>query len=464
MADADQPQYNPPVVLIVGAGIAGLFLGVLLEQLNIPYHIFERAKEIKPLVLDLTLGAAMTIGATILPVFEQLGLLEELYSVSLPLITADLYNAKMAKIGGVDGSKHREAVGYNNIIFARPKLYEILLRRIPAQRINLGKKILKTQEKEGKVMIFCSDNTSYEGNIIVGADGTYSGVRQSLYKHLNEQGLLPKSDQESLLVGYVSVVGVAKPKDVEKYSQLKDDVSHFTRVLGTDNRSWGVFSVANKQVCWSLNIQLTPAEAKVQHFRNSEWGPESNDSTLKEFRSLPCPWGGTMGELVDDTPKELVSKVFLEEKLFKTWYHGRTVLIGDACHKMLPGAGVGAATAMQDAVVLANCLFSLPTSSAQNITFIFEEYYRQRYHRAAREMERSKTMSKLTTGQTWMERSVRYVLFNCIPTWLQHLINTKNFEYRPQAAWLPLVENRGTGRVLPQEVLRSVVNMPTEVV
>lgn len=36
-----------------------------------------------------------------------------------------------------------------------------------------------------------------------------------------------------------------------------------------------------------------------------------------------------MGEIMDDTPKELISKVFLEEKVFKTWYHGRTVLIGD---------------------------------------------------------------------------------------------------------------------------------------
>ncbi|KAF8945692.1 hypothetical protein BGZ52_009481, partial [Haplosporangium bisporale] len=38
-----------PLVLIVGAGIGGLMLGNLLQKGNIPYLIFERAKEVKPL-------------------------------------------------------------------------------------------------------------------------------------------------------------------------------------------------------------------------------------------------------------------------------------------------------------------------------------------------------------------------------------------------------------------------------
>ncbi|KAF9090252.1 hypothetical protein BGX27_002300, partial [Mortierella sp. AM989] len=38
-----------PSVMIVGAGLSGLLLAILLEQINIPYHIFERAKELRPL-------------------------------------------------------------------------------------------------------------------------------------------------------------------------------------------------------------------------------------------------------------------------------------------------------------------------------------------------------------------------------------------------------------------------------
>jgi 2-polyprenyl-6-methoxyphenol hydroxylase-like FAD-dependent oxidoreductase len=40
---------QPPRVIISGAGLAGLFLGILLERAGIPYDIYERAAEIKPL-------------------------------------------------------------------------------------------------------------------------------------------------------------------------------------------------------------------------------------------------------------------------------------------------------------------------------------------------------------------------------------------------------------------------------
>lgn len=38
-----------PTVLISGAGLGGLMMGALLERINVPYHIFERATKVKPL-------------------------------------------------------------------------------------------------------------------------------------------------------------------------------------------------------------------------------------------------------------------------------------------------------------------------------------------------------------------------------------------------------------------------------
>lgn len=45
----NNPIEEKPHILIVGAGIGGLMLAILLEQINIPYQIFERASEVKPL-------------------------------------------------------------------------------------------------------------------------------------------------------------------------------------------------------------------------------------------------------------------------------------------------------------------------------------------------------------------------------------------------------------------------------
>lgn len=43
------PVTKKPKVIIVGAGLGGITLGILLEKAGIPYEIFERAPEVKPL-------------------------------------------------------------------------------------------------------------------------------------------------------------------------------------------------------------------------------------------------------------------------------------------------------------------------------------------------------------------------------------------------------------------------------
>lgn len=47
---------NKPRVMIVGAGLGGVTLALLLERANIPYALFERATQVKPLgkIMDLS--------------------------------------------------------------------------------------------------------------------------------------------------------------------------------------------------------------------------------------------------------------------------------------------------------------------------------------------------------------------------------------------------------------------------
>lgn len=83
-----------------------------------------------------------------------------------------------------------------------------------------------------------------------------------------------------------------------------------------------------------MTTQLGSTSTNATRFDNAEWGPEANQSMIEEVRDYPCALGGTMGDLIDLTPPEMISRVFLEEKLFESWHHGRVVLIGDACHKV----------------------------------------------------------------------------------------------------------------------------------
>lgn len=73
-----------------------------------------------------------------------------------------------------------------------------------------------------------------------------------------------------------------------------------------------------------------------ESFRNSESNPEAAETLAREVLPFKVAGGKgkvlTLGELIDRTPKHLLSKVMLEKVVFDTWFGGRTALIGDGKH------------------------------------------------------------------------------------------------------------------------------------
>ncbi|KAG0069260.1 hypothetical protein BGZ92_004709, partial [Podila epicladia] len=357
-SETESQTDGKPKVLIVGAGIGGLMLGNLLLKRGVPFHIYDRMKEVKPL------GSAMSIGSGVAQVFDQLGILKEFEAMGKPNITAHIYNANHKPLLTLDFSERANLCGSNELVMSRHDLHSLLLRRIPAENLHLGKKILWFTQDEDGVTIRTSDKNFYHGDILVGADGAYSAVRQSLYKSLKAKGSLPAVDDVPLPFDCVCLVGQTEPMDPEEFPGLKLPDTQFSFVVGSQEYS----------------------ESSKEHdsFRNSEWGPERAEAMCKTVRHFKVPIGKegaavTMGDLIDKTPKDLISKVMLEEKLFETWFGGRVVLLGDACHKMNPAGGAGAQTAIQDAVALANWISTLQSPTPSDIETIFKEYRAERY-------------------------------------------------------------------------------------
>ncbi|KAK3831653.1 MAG: hypothetical protein JOS17DRAFT_124966 [Linnemannia elongata] len=432
-----------PTVLIVGAGIGGLFLANLLQHAGIDFEIFERSAQVKPL------GSAMVAGPNILPVFSQLGLLKQMEKISKPLKCLNVYNGSLDKLGTVEANT-KERAGYYSLVFARKNLYALLLSQIPPHKIHLSKKILSMQELEDGVAIHCSDKSRYVGDILVGADGAYSGVRQSLYRQLAAAKLLPKNDEEDLAMRYTCLVGTTESLDPVEFPFLGDDFAHFEIVLAKNSsESVACFTIPDNKICWLYTVQLS-ANSPDERFSNSEWGPEATQAMCEKIRHIKAPFGRTMGELIDVTPKDSLSKVMLEEKLFQTWYHGRTVLIGDACHKMLPSAGQGAINAMQDATILANCINDIKRLDRESISAHLKDYQDQRYQFAKIQFETSKRFAVIMGGQTWSEALIRKVVLAYMPKSLNRRRQDKTCAYQPQANFLKLAPERGEIETLPQ--------------
>lgn len=124
------------------------------------------------------------------------------------------------------------SIGYYSVLFARPELYSLLFKRIPPHKIHMSKKVLSFQQNHEGVMLLFSDNTTIHGDILVGADGAYSSVRQHLYKILEKQGQLPKTDKKQMEKGYISLVGTTDPLDPAKYPRMGDRDSDSVYIIG----------------------------------------------------------------------------------------------------------------------------------------------------------------------------------------------------------------------------------------
>ncbi|KAF8937107.1 hypothetical protein EDD21DRAFT_440422 [Dissophora ornata] len=437
---------NKVGVLIVGAGLGGLVLAILLEKAGIPYMVFERAVKVRPL------GSAMHLNCNILPLFEQLGLYDQLKAISKQVWETKVLNHNMNVIGVIDSLEFVERSGYPALIVHRQELYELLLTLVPNNKIHMNRKVLSIKQDETSVKIQFSDNSDAQGDVLVGADGVYSAVRQSLFRQLQQKGELPISDQEDLTYSHICLVGTTLPVDPVKYPMvLEEDCKHIILMGDKSPYSLWCFTIPGNRVCWNLTIQLKKEMSKNDDaFRNSEWGPEATESMCNEVKHFNSPYGGTLGELIDVTPKDLITKVMLEDKLFDTWTSGRTVLIGDACHKMLLSGGQGAINAMQDAIVLSNILNDLEDKKAQDIATALKLYQQSRYKHAEYSVNASKQLGKALMGQTLFEEFFRRVTLNYIPKFVMRKVLDRNGAYRPQSTILPQVPTRGIMKVFPQ--------------
>ncbi|KAG0360517.1 hypothetical protein BG005_010541 [Podila minutissima] len=433
-----------PKVIIAGGGLGGLTLAILLHKANIDFEVLERAKEVKPL------GSAVGLGIGVAALFKQMDLYDDFVQIGKQHTRLQIFNETLAPEFAMEYAFLEGMTNCKEYLVSRADLYDVLWRHCPRDQIHLSKKITDYDQDDEGVTVRCADGSTYRGDILVGADGAYSVVRTQLYEKLKEQNKLPASDAEPLPFSNVCLVGQTRVLDPEEFPSLKSKESQFLSVLGIENMyTWTTLTTKSDTICWAVVAYLEKESSKAdESFCNSEWGPEAAESMCQEVRDFKVPGGKdgkvlTMGDIIDLTPKDLISKVMLEEKVFDTWYSGRTVLIGDACHKMNPSGGVGALNAMFDAVTIANWISTLESSSVSDLDVIFKEYHAERYPVAQAAYARSK-MFAYNLGKSWISVFVRAVMRRLPEFLMKRLAITQLAAVRPQVSFLPLVEDKAS--------------------
>ncbi|KAG0341625.1 hypothetical protein BG004_005974 [Podila humilis] len=384
-------------VTIVGGGIGGLALANMLEKAQIDYVVIEKAVTIK------ALGSSLGLDASSLPVMDQLGLLDDFIKVSKPVRQFNFYNQDLNSTGTVDFSSMTEI--------------------------------------------------TYTSSVVIGADGAHSIVREAMYKELEANGQLSFNDSEPLSFDQHCLVGVTEPLDPAQHPTLKRPCCDFEIVIPKTDPFYSIYmDLPGNRVSWSVIHNVPRSTTLSVEARLTEWGPDASMEMANFVRHQQSPFRGlSLGDIIDKTPKELISKVMLEEKCFETWHSGRIVLLGDACHKVVPSAALGANLAILDGVHLCNLLVDAPYDTPKVIQLIFENYYQKRHKIAEAALANARQFGKVMSGRGVIAEMVRKVFLNYVPDWLTRWSNAQRLQFRPQLHFLQQVPDRGSSKARPQE-------------
>ncbi|KAF9406268.1 hypothetical protein BGZ94_003174 [Podila epigama] len=418
-------------VVIVGGGLAGLIMGIMFERAGIEYHILEQASRLRPL------GTSISLHPVVMNIMDQLGLLQDMHRMSKPLRGITVMSAHGRKMGRIDARSNRRRHGHQAMVMSRPDLHEFLLSKIPPHKLTTGKRVIDISETESEVTVTCMDETTYVGHLVVGADGAYSAVRQLMYEELKALGELPESDKRPLYFDKQCVVGMTCPLDPKKYPVLLDESCEVKVLLGKDQHtSMWILPLTGNRMAWCVGGP-DPHLLHDGEGRARDWYPETVVEICEDVRTFKCPFGGSVMDLIEATPKGLVSKVLLEEKMYRTWYNGRVVLIGDACHKIVPFFGQGASQAILDAACLTNMLVKLRTTSVEELTGIFQTYVDTRADAARIASDSSREFADLIYDQGFKADVARNIVLRFTPAWLLRMITGTASTDRPSLTFMP---------------------------
>ncbi|KAG0252106.1 hypothetical protein BG011_007203 [Mortierella polycephala] len=458
------PSSSKVKIIIVGAGVCGLLTAIHLERAGMDYVVIEKARTLSPL------GSALSLTSAASYIFDQLGILDELAAASNPCAKIDYLRDDLSKVGIMDSGDNRGRYGYSSLLITRPTFYQILLSKVPKEKIHFGKRMIALKQDEHSVEIECQDNldssqdddpnasdtiVTFKGDILIGADGAYSAVRRSLYDDMQAKGLtVPKEDLAHLRFDSNCVIGVTDVLTEEEYPVLKEKNGDFFVLIGKERAiQVYLFAFAENRLGWQICGQMDkPEEVDEKDFRFRDWTPVAADELCDMVRHFKCPYGGTVGDLMDRTPKERLSKVRLEDKYFSTWYHQRTVLMGDACHKHLPFGGQGANQAILDSVHLANQLYGIPSNSLKDVTTSFKTYYGNRSPSAKDVFKSTSLVASILSKRGFVSEVVRWLSLSHMPDFFNNMAMDAMNADRPYLCFLPPPSGKGSIKPKPQVV------------
>ena len=361
--DADRPLR----VIIAGGGLGGLVLAGACHLQGMEVRVLEQAEQY------MGYGGPIQVQSNALEALKDIS--EELFTqmAALGTVTADrISGIRDGKTGRwlceFDTRKPAEAKGLPlTLAIERPLLQTILLRHcVPPELVHNNRRLTGyTEQEDGSVLVRLDDGTGLEGDVLVGADGIWSTVRQLVRgAPVEKRGREYARENGASYTGYVCYTAACNhvPDDVDTVS--------YKVLLGREKYA-GLTDAGNGRYhFWAFIGQ-------------PEDRPHPEGVSYKEYLEREFEGWVDLPAVLKETEDDAISRRVLYDMkpLLTGWSKGPVTLLGDAAHAMMPNLGQGGNMAFEDARRLAEQLGGVRDTS--QVPAALKEYERRRVVRCA---------------------------------------------------------------------------------
>lgn len=309
-------------VIVVGAGVGGTSAGIALQRLGHEVVIYDQMRENRPV------GAALSLWSNGVKVLNWLGLGAEVAALG-----GDM--ADMVYLDGHTGETMCDfslapvttQTGQKPYPVARADLQALLMERFGLDGIHLGKKLTGIADDGTRVTATFADGTTDTADMLIGADGARSIVRD----YVQPEGAPPIAREYS---GYTNFNGLVP------VSETIGRATAWTTYVAAGKRA-AVMPIAGDRFYFWFDI---PQPSGLAYDRGD----------LAPLREAFGDWAPGVQELLDaiDPAASLNRVEIWDITPFDTWTKGRVAILGDAAHNTSPDIGQGACSALEDAFAL----------------------------------------------------------------------------------------------------------------
>lgn len=313
---------SKPTALIIGTGIGGLASAVALKKVGWSVRLFEKAESLR------VSGSGLSVMSNASAAMKRLlGIDLGLERYGAPIRDFEIRHQSGLLLKRLPFQEIAEEQGAPSVCISRQQLQRALLDNLGEADIQLGKRFASVEQLADTVQVRFEDGSQASGDILVGADGYHSAVREAIGVN--------SVIQEAGYICWLALVRYSHPQITPGY------VVHY---WGKGKRV-GIIDIGGGWVYWWGTCNMPNRQAQ-------QWR-----GTRADVAQVYAGWPEIVGDIINATADDAIISVDAKDRSFPTtWSKGRVTLLGDAAHPMLTSLGQGAGLSIEDAAVLGHVL------------------------------------------------------------------------------------------------------------